>query len=691
VETLQKDDLSITILSKVFMLFRDRPIKRIHMPAIYLSRQWLRWCDHCNLPVMHEKKCGICSSSTRTVSLTPPGDVRPAFPSDIERIWELVDDRFGDGCGSLLVPDDKVILLNKCPDLDRLDEIIVDGFVVAALQYVPLKGWRVLPRIEGANRMLPSITGCFIKMDRDAEPFIAEKRRSALRPGVTTWADNIRRKDGIVILSHDGKHVLGTGPAHMTTDDIRASERGVVVRTRKHGARKDRDLPGGQSWEQAVKANCGRLDRLRRKSNRFIQTIAREHSGKPLLVSYSGGKDSLATLLLVMEAGFRPTLLFLDTGLEFPETVENVHQTAQRYELDLFVEEADTAFWDSLDQFGPPGKDFRWCCKTCKLGPASRIIDENFHGEVLSFIGQRANESRQRLEKGGVWRNPWVPKQIGASPIQRWNALDVWLYIFREKAEYNPIYEAGADRIGCWLCPASDMAEYEVLSVRHPDSHRWNEFLRRYGTERGYPEDWIRFNLWRWRSPPSHIHEMAKEYGMDIHESAPGGHDKNSTAGQVQGSRLDKAIGGEAHDSNTLEFYAAEGHHPCTHGISIEGAFSRPLDMRRALELLQISGDPEFDPGKNTIAIGELVTLFNDGALVVKARDLATAKKSMDRIRNIIMRSELCVGCGVCLGRCGNDALFLENIDGQRKIRVDEQKCIHCGKCLGPCPVVDFQ
>ena len=113
------------------------------MPAIFLNRQWLRWCDSCNLPVMHERTCGTCDAETRRVTLTPPGDVRPAFPGDIERMRAIVDERFGEGCGELLMPDDKVILLNKCPDLDRLDEIIVDGFVVAALQYVPVKGWRV--------------------------------------------------------------------------------------------------------------------------------------------------------------------------------------------------------------------------------------------------------------------------------------------------------------------------------------------------------------------------------------------------------------------------------------------------------------------------------------------------------------------------------------------------------------------
>ncbi len=426
------------------------------------------------------------------------------------------------------------------------------------------------------------------------------------------------------------------------------------------------------------------------------------------MVSYSGGKDSLATLLLVLEAGIRPKLLFLDTGLEFPEPIENVRRTAQRHDLELICEEAGSAFWDNLDHFGPPGKDFRWCCKTCKLGPATRAIEENFEGEVLSFIGQRANESKQRAGKGRVWRNPWVPRQLGASPIQKWNALDVWLYIFREGAEYNPIYEAGADRIGCWLCPASDMAEYETLCSRHPDIGRWTDFLRRHARERNYPEDWVNFNLWRWRRPPAHLDEMRKEFGLDL-DPAAGEIGRAGKDGDPGSSKRD--TGEQRETKGSLEFYAAGGHHPCTHGVSIEGAFSRPLDMESVAELLNIYGEPAYDRHKGNAVIGHLVTVFGDGAVVVKAKDIDTAQDDMARIREIVVRSELCVGCGVCMGRCPNDALYLaavdknggENTDSgehagsgeyaaseRKRIRIRTDKCVHCGKCLGPCPVIDF-
>ena len=53
---------------------------------------------------------------------------------------------------------------------------------------------------------------------------------------------------------------------------------------------------------------------------------------KPLLhvVSFSGGKDSTAMLLKMLEMGMQVDLvLFCDTGLEFPALYDHVHKVEQ--------------------------------------------------------------------------------------------------------------------------------------------------------------------------------------------------------------------------------------------------------------------------------------------------------------------------------------------------------------------------
>jgi len=62
--------------------------------------------------------------------LTPPGDVRPAFEANIRLLREIINQQFGDKCGEYMFPDDQIVLMNKIPALDRMDEIIVDGEVI---------------------------------------------------------------------------------------------------------------------------------------------------------------------------------------------------------------------------------------------------------------------------------------------------------------------------------------------------------------------------------------------------------------------------------------------------------------------------------------------------------------------------------------------------------------------------------
>ncbi|NIP37158.1 MAG: 3'-phosphoadenosine 5'-phosphosulfate sulfotransferase, partial [Thermoplasmata archaeon] len=118
-----------------------------------LGRLKLRWCHRCNLPILDEDRCGTCGAPTAMVKLTPPGDVRPARRVELERVRRLADQQFGEGAGEALLPDPEMaVVLNKAPAEDRMDEVILDGAVVATMRYDPLGGWRLLPRLEGAQR-----------------------------------------------------------------------------------------------------------------------------------------------------------------------------------------------------------------------------------------------------------------------------------------------------------------------------------------------------------------------------------------------------------------------------------------------------------------------------------------------------------------------------------------------------------
>jgi phosphoadenosine phosphosulfate reductase len=626
---------------------------------VRLGRNVLRWCNACNLPIIEEKTCPKCGTITNEVLLTPPGDCRPAFDYDIVKIRDLADRQFGGGCGDLLLPRSTIAVLSRSPALDRMDEIVSNGEIVGAIFFDVPKGDKLILRPPAADRMLSKMKGKVVA-DAGALPSIGDGS-NLMGPGVVSADESVEVGDEVAVLTPDGE-VHATGVARKSGREMMERSRGVAVKVRWATDEKSKKAADkSNDWKLAVDANRDYIERKVQTAKNFLTDLAKRYN-EPIAVSFSGGKDSLATLNLALESGLRPDILFADTGLELDETVEEVRRTAKETGLRLFVEEAGNAFWEGVELFGPPGKDFRWCCKTCKLGPTTKLITKNYPNGVVSLIGQRDYESEQRMRKGSVWINPWVPGQIGASPIQKWNSLLVWMYIFSRGLRYNPWYEKGLDRIGCYLCPSSDMAELSTVKEGFPAFSKWEDRLESYRKSRDLPESWSELGLWRWKRLPPAMRNKLNELGISLESLVP-----------------------EDVQDAPLRLNTAAGYRPCTEGgYSLEGVFTRKLDLERVQNLLNIIGKVEYHKDENIARTGAII-VFGEGAVSVKEKDERTIRELTRDLEQIVIRAMFCVGCGVCAGRCKSGALTVD-----ARVKIDPEKCIHCGECLGPCPVLRF-
>ncbi len=633
------------------------------MAAVRLGKNHLRWCDSCNLPLLERRDCPACNGGTREVEVTPPADVRPAFDRDRGLIRHTVDEQFGEGCGEALLPSGRVVLLNKVPALDRMDEVIVDGEAVGALRYDLGRGNVFVNRLQGAKRMHPVMSRGRVVCDPGAVPFIREGK-NLMAPGVVAASDHVRRGDEVVV--SDGKEAVATGLARMDAEEMVDAAKGQAVKTKwtkEVFPRNPRPSPG---WDEVLAANQEVLGERTAEAVDFIRSTIERHD-LPAIVSFSGGKDSLATLLLTLDAGLRLPLLFVDTGLEFDETVEHVEEVAERHGLELIVESAPVdAFFGNLVHFGPPAKDYRWCCKTNKLGPTVGAILRNFPEGVLSFIGQRRYESEARRSKSRVWRNPWTPGQVGASPIQDWNALHVWMYIMSKGEAFNPWYQQGLDRIGCFLCPASDMAELEIVAGESGRYRQWSDWLHQHRIARDLPEEWERYALWRWKKVPQSIREELES---------------------LTGKDLGSLTRGAPRDGGgQIRLAMQEGASPCVAGYSIEGSFSRSVDIGRLASLAGIMGPADLQEDEGWLSV-EGVTVYEEGVLTAKGPSVERVRKMAERMHELVLRSEECVGCSLCVARCPRGSLGLQ----EGKVTLIGE-CDRCGRCLdGPCPASSFR
>ena len=635
------------------------------MAAVRLGKNHLRWCFECNLPILESTECPVCGHETREVEVTPPGDVRPAFEHDIAHIRSLADEQFGEGSGLALIPEGHLVLLNKAPSLDRMDEIIIDGRAVASVRYDLGKGWILINRMQSAMRIAPVATKGIVICDPSAVRFVQESK-NLMAPGVIGASDDVKEGDEVIIVTEERKAV-GTGTARMDSAAMIREDHGMAVRTKWVKPEEPVIGPMTHTWDDAVEANRAVIERRRDEAVSFIRKNV-ESASTPSIVSFSGGKDSLTTLLLTLDAGYRLPVLFVNTGLEFNETVEHVRDVCARHGLQLIEETAPTdAFFGNLVQFGPPAKDYRWCCKTNKLGPTVAAINKNFPNGVLSFIGQRKYESEARHSKPRVWNNPWTPGQTGASPIQSWNSIHVWMYIFMKKEPFNVWYTRGLDRIGCFLCPASDLSEFDIVAGNSDRYPQWDEYLTNYMRERGLPDEWKRYGLWRWKKAPQSIREEVNRItGKDVSEL----------------TRQTKAP-----EKGPLTMKVQEGYSPCVIGYSVEAAVSRPVDLDRLAGFMQILGRTvEKDPDGQWVSV-DYITMYREGAIISKANVERDARNTIDKLFQLIIRSEQCVGCGLCAARCEQHALRMEN----GRVEIDPDECIRCQDCFGPCPAVNFR
>jgi phosphoadenosine phosphosulfate reductase len=468
----------------------------------YIGKIHLKWCKNCNIPLLG-RVCEVCGSKAVEVKLTPPGDPRLGFKYDIEFINSILENEFG----SKNVLNGKIILLNKIPGNEEAYEIIVDGEVKYLLYFdEDRERWKVKLKLNGARDLIEKEAHKkIIKIKNDVVEVLKNKKVSILRPGIIEFTDDIEEKDDVIIVDESGR-VVGVGLAVVSSKDIKNMEKGRVVKVRffikdDKDDYKDRKVYDSleEAFELMVRANKGVIDNYEKNAIGFIKNTY-ERLKKPVIVAFSGGKDSLATLILTLKAlGKDVDVVFIDTGLEFEETLKNVEEVEKHYGIKIIKLKGED-FWEKVKDYGIPARDYRWCSEVCKLKPLRNFIEMHYEDDVLSFVGIRKYESFNRATKKRVYRNTYVKKQINALPIFHWSSLHVWIYLLREKAPYNKLYEKGFDRIGCFMCPAMEMGEIYKIKSEFPELwEKWERILKEYAKKHNLGEEWIRKGLWRWK------------------------------------------------------------------------------------------------------------------------------------------------------------------------------------------------
>lgn len=202
-------------------------------------------------------------------------------------------------------------------------------------------------------------------------------------------------------------------------------------------------------------------------------TLPEHHRDDLVIASVSGGKDSAALLVALLEAHIEFVAVFADTGWEAPETYEHL-STIERV-LGVRIERVGVPGGmrkKILERAGFASRLQRWCTRELKLEPLdafAHALGERHDRAVLQVVGVRANESEARallseLEHDTrrdltVWR-----------PLLSWTVEDVLRAHHRAGLPMNPLYHRGHDRVGCFPCIFASKGEIRLWAEYAPES-----------------------------------------------------------------------------------------------------------------------------------------------------------------------------------------------------------------------------
>ena len=244
------------------------------------------------------------------------------------------------------------------------------------------------------------------------------------------------------------------------------------------------------------------------ESLKLAVEMSKEFYNKPLIITYSGGKDS-DVLLDIARKCLKPDefeVLNSHTSVDAPETVYHIREvfnevrgggTKCTVHTPKDKDGKQITMWNLIPKKKiPPTRMVRYCCA---------VLKETSTPNRICAVGVRASESSGRggrdifatrgttkkdayhyysfehskevfeesKDRDPIWDCTLIKqmrenKDIVVNPIYEWTDSDVWEYIRDNNIKYNPLYDRGYKRVGCIGCPLANYKEMMKEFAEYP-------------------------------------------------------------------------------------------------------------------------------------------------------------------------------------------------------------------------------
>lgn len=230
------------------------------------------------------------------------------------------------------------------------------------------------------------------------------------------------------------------------------------------------------------------------------------------IVSFSGGKDSTALLLKMIENNMQiDEIIFCDTGVEFPEMYEHIKQVKKyinlpittlknEYNFEYYMFEHVKTKGKNKGSKGYSWSDFRnrWCTYLLKQQLTNRHLKQYKNYNIIEYHGIAFDEMH-RANKNKDKRNikyPLIDWQM--------TGQDCINYCYSKGFNWGGLYEK-LSRVSCYLCPLQRLSELKIIYTEYPELWQYMKELDKRSIEQ--------FGR-KFRSDYS-IEELEKKFGKE--------------------------------------------------------------------------------------------------------------------------------------------------------------------------------
>jgi len=214
-----------------------------------------------------------------------------------------------------------------------------------------------------------------------------------------------------------------------------------------------------------------------RHSKQIILKAKELSNPLPLIINFSGGKDSLILLDLARQVTDNIIPFYTKTDIQFEESFqfakeichqigyELVYSTPEYYKGGFYERLAHLRYFPTIKK--------RWCSRDLKFRPQKKRLVAmlgKHHFYKLNAVRKYESTRRKQIYNSSKYFRPDydVHGDIIVLPLLEWTNHDVQTYLETNNIPINPLYKRYSIS-GCYWCPFYQPCIYERILEYHPN------------------------------------------------------------------------------------------------------------------------------------------------------------------------------------------------------------------------------